>query len=193
MVCQICGAKSGFYPLCKECNNLKEEGKVTKCQNCGIWKKDTKPLCNECLLASNKLNQKHSANYITSDIEVEENNFRDKYPANYRTDDGHRVRSRAEQAIDNWLYHNKIVHAYERRVPIDDDLISDFYIPIGNVWIEYWGLEDENYLKRKDLKKALYKKHKKNLIDLTNKDITNLDDILPVKLRTFFPSDHKFD
>ncbi len=38
MACQICGAKSGFFPLCKDCNELKERGKVTKCEDCGIWK-----------------------------------------------------------------------------------------------------------------------------------------------------------
>ena len=170
MVCQICGAKSGFYPLCKNCNNLKEEGKITKCEDCGIWKKGAKPLCYECWLKSNKAKQKISDDYKISDIEIEEKNFRKKYPAKYRTDDGHFVRSKSEHIIDNWLYHNDIVHAYERQVPIKEALICDFFIPMGKVWIEYWGLEDEKYLKRKDLKKELYEKNKKNLIELTDKD-----------------------
>jgi len=126
-------------------------------------------------------------------MEIEEENFRSKFPANYRTDDGHKVRSKAEQIIDNWLYRSKIVHAYERRVPIEQELYCDFFIPIGNVWIEYWGLEEEKYLKRKDLKKELYKKNEKNLIELTDKDIENLDDILPLKLRDYFPSNFSFD
>lgn len=90
--------------------------------------------------------------------------------------------------IDNWLYHNKIVHAYERRVPIEEELYSDFFIPIGKVWIEYWGSEDEKYLQRKDSKKELYKKNEKNLLELTDKDIVNLDDILPLKLRPYLPN-----
>jgi hypothetical protein len=37
MACQICGKKAGYYPLCKECNQLKEEGKISKCIDCGKW------------------------------------------------------------------------------------------------------------------------------------------------------------
>ena len=59
MTCQICEAKSGFYPLCKECFKLKDEGKVTKCEECGIWKKDTKPLCYECWLKNKKDEEKN--------------------------------------------------------------------------------------------------------------------------------------
>ena len=193
MVCQICGAKSGYYPLCKNCNSLKDDGKVTKCEDCGIWKKNAKPLCKECWLKNNKAKQKVSDGYKISDIEVEENNFRNKFPANYRTEDGHNVRSKAEQLIDNWLYHHNFVHAYERLVPIEEKLLCDFFIPIGKVWIEYWGLEDEKYLKRKELKKELYKKYDKNLIELTDKDIEKLDDILPLKLRPYLPSNFNFD
>jgi len=193
MVCQICGAKSGFYPLCKNCFNLKDEGKITKCKDCGIWKKNAKPLCHECWLKSNKSKQKLSDDYKISDIEAEDNNFRSKFPANYRTEDGHMVRSKTEQIIDNWLYRREIVHAYERRVPIEEELYCDFFIPIGKVWIEYWGLEEKKYLKRKELKKELYKKYDKNLIDLTDKDIENLDDILPLKLRPYLPSNFSFD
>ena len=185
MVCQICGAKSGYYPLCKNCNNLKDEGKISKCEDCGIWKKGIKPLCYECWLKINKQKQKLSNGYKISDFEVEEQDFRSKFPAKFRTDDGHVVRSKAEQIIDNWLYHNKIVHAYERRVPVEEELYCDFFIPRGKVWIEYWGSEDEKYLKRKNLKKELYKKNEKNLIELTDKDIKILDDIFPPKLRAF--------
>jgi len=193
MVCQICGAKSGYFPLCKSCNKLKEEGKITKCEECGIWKNDARPLCNECWLKSNKEKQKESDNYRTSESETEDKNFRDKFPATYRTDDGHLVRSKAEQAIDNWLFHNKIVHAYEKRVPIEEDVYCDFFIPIGKIWLEYWGLEDEKYLKRKESKIKLYKKHEKNLIELTDEDVKNLDDSLPVKLLRYLPSDFSFD
>ena len=70
----------------------------------------------------------------------------------------------------------------------------DFFIPIGQkVWIEFWGLEEAKYLKRKELKKQFYKKHGKNLIELDNKDIENLDDILPIKLRPFLPPTFSFD
>lgn len=37
MKCQVCGAASGKYPLCCDCNKKKEEGKVFKCPKCGRW------------------------------------------------------------------------------------------------------------------------------------------------------------
>lgn len=37
MKCQVCGNYSGKYPLCKNCNSLKEQGIVIKCQKCGNW------------------------------------------------------------------------------------------------------------------------------------------------------------
>jgi hypothetical protein len=46
--CQICGEPSGFYPLCKLCNELKDKGEVKKCDDCGKWMKSNKPLCREC-------------------------------------------------------------------------------------------------------------------------------------------------
>ncbi len=69
-----------------------------------------------------------------------ENSFRDKFKATHRSTDGHMVRSKAEMLIDNWLYMAEIVHAYERKLPIEEELYSDFYIPTGKVYIEYWGL-----------------------------------------------------
>ncbi len=43
MHCQVCGAKSGKYPLCKICNRLKEQGLVTKCGQCGRWHRTDSP------------------------------------------------------------------------------------------------------------------------------------------------------
>ena len=112
--------------------------------------------------------------------------FREKFPAKDRTTDGHLVRSRAEMLIDNWLYMSRIVHAYERRLPIEEELYCDFYIPTGNVYIEYWGLEnDPKYTARKKVKMELYKKYNFNLIQLTDDHIRNLDDHLPKMLLKF--------
>lgn len=114
------------------------------------------------------------------------NNFRDKFPATIRTRDGHMVRSRAEVIIDNALYEYKLAHAYERKLPIEEDLYSDFYIPSENVYVEFWGMEnDPKYLERKKIKLEIYKKYDFKLIELTDEDILNLDDHLPKKLLKF--------
>ena len=79
-----------------------------------------------------------------------EEDFRKKYPAKYRTLDGHYVRTKSEVIIDNWLYNKRIVHAYERKLPIDEDVYCDFFIPEGKCYMEYWGMQDAEYLKRKE-------------------------------------------
>ncbi|CAA6805516.1 MAG: FIG00557123: hypothetical protein [uncultured Sulfurovum sp.] len=113
-------------------------------------------------------------------------NFREKFKATHRSTDGHMVRSKAEMLIDNWLYMAEIVHAYERRLPIEEEVYCDFYIPTGKVYIEYWGLEnDPKYAKRKETKKAIYEKYNFKLIELTDKDIIDLDDVLPKMLLKF--------
>lgn len=100
--------------------------------------------------------------------------------------DGHYVRSRAEMLIDNWLYMSEIVHAYERKLPIEEDVYCDFYLPVGKVYIEYWGLEnDERYTARKKVKIDIYNKYGFNLIEIDDPDIQNLDDVLPRKLLKF--------
>ncbi len=118
-------------------------------------------------------------------------NFREKFEAKLRTQDWHYVRSKAEAMIDDWFYHSGIVHAYERKLPIAEDMVCDFWIPPGNnrpqwVYIEYWGLEnDEKYLERKKKKLELYKSNELPLIELNDEDIQNLDDVLPRKLLWF--------
>lgn len=122
----------------------------------------------------------NNENIPTTKDEKKEVEFRDKFVAKHRTTDGHFVRSKAEMIIDNWLYMAGIVHAYERRLPIEEDVYSDFYIPKGNVYIEYWGFENnKKYIERKKRKIELYQKYDFNLIELEDKDVLNLDDILP--------------
>jgi hypothetical protein len=111
--------------------------------------------------------------------------FREKFRPDKRTADGHWVRSRAEIIIDNFLYQFKVPHAYEKKVNIDEEMYCDFYIPTGKVYIEYWGSEDEEYTIKREKKVELYKRNGLKLIQLEDKDISNLDDILPGKLREF--------
>lgn len=115
-----------------------------------------------------------------------ENNFREKFEAKHRTKDGHYVRSRAEVIIDDTLYDYGLVHAYEKKIPIEEEIYTDFYLPNGKVYIEFWGLEnDPKYSERKKKKLEIYQKYDLKLIELTDSDILNLDDHLPKKLLKF--------
>lgn len=117
---------------------------------------------------------------LESNSQNTEVGFREKFEAKHRATDGHFVRSKAEMLIDNWLYMAEIVHAYERKLPVEEDVYCDFYIPTGKVYIEYWGYDnDAKYAKRKKTKQEIYEKYGFNLIDLKDEDVQNLDDILP--------------
>ncbi len=112
--------------------------------------------------------------------EKESGGFREKFTPTHRATDGHWVRSRAEMLIDNWLYMSGIAHAYERQLPVEEDLFCDFYIPEGKVYIEFWGMEkDPKYAARKKEKLEIYQKYGFNLIELNDEHIKNLDDHLP--------------
>lgn len=113
------------------------------------------------------------------------NDFRKKYKAEYRTKDGHYVRSKAELTIDDSLYLWGIPHAYEKKLPnTEHNVYSDFHIPSGKgrpkaVYIEYWGMEnDENYNSRKTKKIQIYNDLGLNLIQLNDADIKNIEDSL---------------
>ncbi|MDR3198042.1 MAG: hypothetical protein LBU34_09270 [Planctomycetaceae bacterium] len=112
-----------------------------------------------------------------------EKNFRELFPAKLRTTDGHLVRSRAELLIDNWLYSEEISHAYEKKLPVEEEVYCDFYLPKGKIYIEFWGLENnDKYQKRKNIKIETYKKYQMNLIEIKDNDIENIDDFFPNKL-----------
>ena len=115
----------------------------------------------------------------------EEKDFRKAFPANYLCNDGHKVRSISEVLIDNWLYEHDITHAYERKVPIEENVFCDFYVKKCNCYVEFWGLEDKKYGSRKAKKLGLYGKYKLRLIQLDSEDIKRLDDVFPQRLREF--------
>ena len=115
----------------------------------------------------------------------------EKFPATFKAIDGHYVRSEAEQTIDNFLFRNGIIHAYEKRLPGDKCFYCDFYIPPRNkitqsIYIEYWGIEnDEPYLERKNTKLEIYKREQLQLIEITKNNLKNLRAYLTEKLRLF--------
>jgi hypothetical protein len=133
--------------------------------------------------------QDEASSEVTPDEKPTRSNaasFRERFPARFRATDGHMVRSRAEMLIDNWLYMQGIVHAVERKLPIEEDVYCDFYLPTGKVYIEYWGLEnDPKYAARKADKQAIYERYGLNLVDLVDDDIMGLDDVLPRLLLKF--------
>ena len=112
--------------------------------------------------------------------------FQEKFAAKHRTADGHFVRSKGAMIIDNWLYFAGINHAYERRLPVEEEAYCDFYLPEGRLYIEYTGGEEEpQYAARARAKKALYAQHGLALIELDDNDLEKLDEVLARRLLRF--------
>ena len=125
---------------------------------------------------------------IGKDVEEESGDTRKRWEAGFRCKDGHYVRSKGEMLIDNFLYDKNLLHAYEKKPflteenEVDKKRTSDFYLPKGKIYIEFWGLETKSYKESRELKTVLYEKNKLKLIELEDSDIKNLEDILTLKL-----------
>ncbi len=94
-----------------------------------------------------------------------------------RTCDGHYVKSDPEIVIDDILYENRIVHCYEKKVPIDSDeqtIKCDWFIPVTDsrhgIYVEYWGMNTKEYLQRKEQKRQAYRAHNIPLIEIEKDD-----------------------
>ena len=89
-----------------------------------------------------------------------------------KAQDGHFVESEYEIKVDDMLYTNNIVHAYNIKVDeiIERSVYCDWYIPVllnKGIYIELWGVKDEEkYNKNKKEKIELYKKHNLPLIEI---------------------------
>ncbi len=133
------------------------------------------------------LNNKNTIQYHFNNNSFNDIDFRENWPREHQCEDGHYVRSLSEMLIDNWLYTHNYVHAYEKSVYMATNpeaiVLSDFYLPQGDVYIEFWGLEEnEKYAKRKEEKIRLYDKNNLNRIDLNESHIKRLNDIMPREL-----------
>lgn len=88
-----------------------------------------------------------------------------------------------KKIIDDWLYNHNYIHAYEKSVysPDEDkEYIPDFYLKNEDIFIEYWGLTDnESYLLKKETKSAFYTRNNIRFISLEDKEIEHLGDVLP--------------
>lgn len=108
----------------------------------------------------------------------------------YKCEDGHKVRSKSEMLIDNWLYTHGIAHAYEKALPIDanpeNDLHPDFYLSKEDIYIEHWGYENaKDYKKKKEYKINIYNHLAKTVITTTETDLSDINSTLERKLQFY--------
>lgn len=155
----------------------------SKCLVCG---KQTDGLlfCQSCY---RKYNNKELLFKITkcSNVELLDVDYEGKYVCS----DGHIVKSKSELVIDNYLFENGIPHAYEKALPCGNEkIVPDFCLPKyldgEDVYIEHWGFGVENpeYMRRKEDKISKYIELKETLICTFEEDLANIDYQLRKKL-----------
>ena len=94
----------------------------------------------------------------------------------YKSDSGDTVKSRAELIVANWLFYRGIDFIYEKKAPTKERVISDFYLTQSEIYIEFWGLETPQYLKRKSKKIKIYKKNRLKLIQMNDDSLRDLNE-----------------
>ena len=84
--------------------------------------------------------------------------FRLKHIARIRCKNGCYVRSKAERTIVNFFIDNGIRYEYERKYNAMNGktYYPDFYLPDYNLFIEYFGMSDFEYLQKVEEKKHIY-------------------------------------
>lgn len=109
-------------------------------------------------------------------------------PGKFVTEDGHRVRSKSERAIADYLFRNGFRYQYEVPVTIAGvHLRPDFFLPdVGphGTYIEHFGMDTESYLAQAQRKIQLFAQAGLNLITTTEADVNDIYGALHRKLET---------
>lgn len=93
--------------------------------------------------------------------------------------DGHGFEQLEMAAICNWLYFAGLTHSCGRSIPGDTEHRADFYLPGGNIYIEYWGEQgDGAFLTEKLDKKEALQAQGLAVVELGRGDIEHLDEVL---------------
>ncbi|MBU1077127.1 MAG: hypothetical protein KKH98_07540 [Spirochaetes bacterium] len=100
---------------------------------------------------------------------------------------GDSVQSYGEKVIADFLFKNKIEYVYDKPVRLSirqrTVIRPDFYLPVSDIYIEYWGMAgNEEYDHKSRWKKNLYNKFKKRLIDLYAHQVKSIPSILKKEL-----------
>lgn len=110
--------------------------------------------------------------------------YRNRYPANFFCDNGMKVRSQGEKIICDWLWRHDVKFTYESVTAVPG-LIPDFVVFSRRndpIFIEYWGMTGDDYEKRRLHKSKIYAQFRLPLIELYPHDLQIIDTVLSKKL-----------
>ena len=103
--------------------------------------------------------------------------------SNYQGVDGHLHQDKVHLQICHWLYMAGQVHACKRRLPVEEDLFADFYLPSHHLYIEVLSDDTSAALSNRMRRREIYKKWSFAVIDIEKTDVGHLDDVLTKQFR----------
>jgi len=100
--------------------------------------------------------------------------------------DGHVLKTQLQMRVCDWLYLAQQSHAYKRSLPVEEMVLADFYLPVGNIYIDCWEADiPADQLSARLLKRELYKQYDLRHIEINAKDEERLDEVLGRGLLAF--------
>jgi hypothetical protein len=114
-------------------------------------------------------------------------NRRQKYGVKSVTLRGEKVKSIVERRIADYFERNNIRYVYEQETRWGT---PDFYLPVYDVYVEYWGLVDADdnwtrteYVRNMKRKMAIYHRNNVKLISIYPRNLENFDWIFRAKFK----------
>lgn len=93
--------------------------------------------------------------------------------------DGHQLQSPLQARVCNWLYMAQLAHAHRRALPTEELVYADFYVPVGNVYIDCWEADvPAEELSGRLRKKELYRDMNLRHLEVNAGDVDRLDEVL---------------
>jgi hypothetical protein len=93
--------------------------------------------------------------------------------------DGHILDSQLEQQVCNWLYLAQLPHAYRRALPVEEELLVDFYLPSARIYLECWeDAEPAERLSLKLRKRDVLASLQLEVLEINARDRDRLDETL---------------
>jgi hypothetical protein len=100
--------------------------------------------------------------------------------------DGHCLQSPLQTRVCNWLYLAQLAHAFRRALPAEELVYADFYVPLGNIYIDCWEADvPAGELSGKLRKRGLYKELDLRHLEINADDGDKLDEVLGRGLLSF--------
>lgn len=189
--------------LCRKHAKELKDGLIEQCPDCGKWhkagetcecKKKKATASDEltCIICGEPSNGKHFCfncwnKYKDKSVDIRITNCNstqilDEYGTRRKkAKDGRFVRSLSEKIIIDYFFDHFIRVVYEQTISYkndkgeDKELHPDFFLPDYNLYIEFNGLTDKNYLKKKEYANAIYKQKGLNVEILENDDTDDIE------------------